>query len=389
MFASLTFLSNGYGEDAIAASLAAEFQRLAPHLKLQAYPTVDEGKAYEGLNIPILGPRQIMPSGGLLLHSPQLFFKDMRSGFIPMTLRQLYDLRYLKTDCLVVVGDVYALTLSQLVRCKKRFFYQSIVSAYHGLDEGRHYANRYTMEYISPWEKRLIKNSVSQLYVRDAFSAEQLSQEGIKGLALGNPMVDMLAEGSLDPKFIQGLSRPIIALLPGSRSYKYEALKLMFAALEQFPEASGLIAWPSGALPQIAGWQAQKLARGHCYQQAHSPQRIILLEGQFSAILRSAELVLGTAGTAHEQAAALGLPVLSFPVLPHYRPAFLENQKRLLASALSLTTPDPQEIATALRRLWQEPKLYREACEMGKRRMGPGGGSFKIVQHILSHNFCN
>ena len=106
------FLSNGYGEDAIGSRLAAELtqqtrvqQTRVPLIETDvcAYPTVDRGDAYEGV-CQILGQRQVMPSGGLMLHSWDLFAADIRAGFVSMTLRQLRDLVRLPTDVLVVVG---------------------------------------------------------------------------------------------------------------------------------------------------------------------------------------------------------------------------------------------------------------------------------------------
>jgi len=75
---TLTILSNGYGEDSIGSLLVSEFQLQNPKLKLQAFPTVDRGKSYENNQIDILGPRKVMPSGGLLMHSRELFLADMQ-----------------------------------------------------------------------------------------------------------------------------------------------------------------------------------------------------------------------------------------------------------------------------------------------------------------------
>ncbi|MDZ7704783.1 MAG: hypothetical protein U5L04_09910 [Trueperaceae bacterium] len=102
----ITLLSNGHGEDVVGARLLRAFTERATDVTLQAYPTVDRGDAYESLGVPILGPRRVMPSGGLLFHHPALFWRDVRAGFVGMTGRQLRDLRRLDTDILVVVGDV-------------------------------------------------------------------------------------------------------------------------------------------------------------------------------------------------------------------------------------------------------------------------------------------
>ena len=121
----LIVLSNGYGEDAVGALLLEDLLRQRPELRMAAFPTVDKGHAYERLDIPILGPRQTMPSGGLLMHSKKLFIDDLRAGFISMTLRQLNTLRRLNPEALIVIGDIFALLLSSFIRTPHRFQVQN------------------------------------------------------------------------------------------------------------------------------------------------------------------------------------------------------------------------------------------------------------------------
>jgi len=375
-----TILSNGYGEDAVGALLAAELLKATPSWQVQAFPIVDAGRAYEPLNIPILGPRRVMPSGGLLLHHPRLLVADLRAGFLAMTWRQLRDLRRLKTDLLLVVGDVYALLLASQVRTQRRYQVQPLISAYHAA-EGRPPPHRLFMEEFTGLERFLMRRLVRQVYVRDEPTAVLLRAKGVPQVtSLGNPMLDAL---SVIPRPL-GLKPPVVALLPGSRGYAAEALALMLKAMTHWPEAQGVVAWALelDALPSPAGWQREVLAPGRIRLRCGSTAVPVLRE-RFADILHACDLVIGTAGTAHEQAAALGKPVVAFPVAPYYSRGFLRNQTRLLGAALTVAPAEPVALAAALRALWSDSERYERAARAGRERMGEAGGSARIVADIL------
>ena len=378
----VTFLSNGYGEDAIGARLLREMRERISDASFAAFPTVDAGHAYEPLGVPILGPRQVMPSGGLLFHHPALLWEDARAGFAGMTARQVGALRRLETDLLIVVGDVYALLLSTLARTRARYYVQPLVSVHHR--DGHklnHKLNRRFMETFTGLERTLIRRTVAHTYVRDKPTALYLKKTGLKDVsALGNPMLDMLEpKNPLDIP----LAAPVVALLPGTRAYAEESLRSMLAALSDWPEATGLVAWARGALPRVEGWGLEFSNEnaelvGVYMREA---QRVYVLKNRFTDVLHAADLVLGTAGTANEQAAALGLPVVAFPVPPLYTQSFLKNQKRLLSNALTLSEPDA--LAATLKEIWHDRGRYERAARAGRERMGEPGGTHAIVADIL------
>ncbi len=379
MTVTVTILSNGYGEDVVGALLAVELLKAAPSWRVQAYPVVDAGRAYEPLAIPILGPRRVMPGGGLLLHHPRLLITDLRAGFLAMTWRQLRDLQRLKTDLLLIVGDVYALVLASQVRSERRYQVQPLISAYHAAG-GRPPPHRLFMEEFTGLERFLMRRLARQVYVRDAPTAELLRAKGVPhATSLGNPMLDAL---KVTPRPL-GLAPPVVALLPGSRGYATEALSVMLKSMTHWPEAQGVVAWARTLddLPRLAGWECELLpgsVRLSCGSTA-----IPVLPERFADILHACDLVLGTAGTAHEQAVAIGKPVVAFPVAPHYSYGFLRNQARLLGAALTVVPPEPVALAAALRALWSDPKRYERAAREGRERMGEAGGSARIVADIL------
>ena len=328
---------------------------------------------------PSWGPRQAMPSGGLLFHHPALLWGDVRAGFAGMTVRQVGALRRLETDLLIVVGDVYALLLSTLVRTHMRYYIQPLVSVYH---QGGRGLNRRFMEMFTGLERTLIRRTVAHTYVRDEPTALHLKKTGLKNVsALGNPMLDMLEpKRALDIP----LSSPVVALLPGTRAYAEESLRSMLAALSGWPEATGLVAWARGALPRVEGWGLESYEEDELVNiYRRGAQCVYVLRNRFADVLHAADLALGTAGTANEQAAALGLPVVAFPVPPLYTQGFLKNQKRLLSNALTLSEPKPDALAAALKELWHDRERYERAARGGHERMGRPGGTQAIITDIL------
>ena len=379
---NLIVLSNGYGEDAVGALLVEELLKQQPQMRVAAFPTVDRGHAYEKLNIPVLGPRRTMPSGGLLMHSRKLFVEDLKAGFFAMTLQQLNALRKLTPDALIVVGDIFALVLSSLIRTPNRFQVQTLVSAHHQGEPSGH-ANRYFMERIAYPERALMRHLVRHTYVRDKATENFLRSMGVqRASALGNPMLDAVRA---KPIAEHGETYPNIALLPGTRRYAPEALLTMLETLTHEPGATGLVAWAGGNLPTFPeSWTAQTppLEReGLRLILEHKGQTVFVYEGRFAEVLHSSHIALGTAGTANEQAAALGKPVVTFAVPPLYTETFLLNQKRLLADALSIAPAQPEAIAEVLRQLLQNPE---RAAQAGQQRMGEAGGASRIVGDILS-----
>ena len=377
----LTFLllSNGHGEDTVGAQLAQVLGGYSG-LELRAYPTVGEGQAYREVGVALAGTHHALPSGGLLFHSWQLFLGDLRAGLLPKTVQQVWELGRLEPDVLITIGDAYALLLSARVRARRRFFVQTLVSAYH--HQAKPKPNRMFMERFSSLELKLMHRFAEHVYVRDEATAKLLKDLNIQHVsALGNPMLDKVAQGQ---PIRRHQNKPVIALLPGSRAYKYRALEKMLDALRRLPFGTGLLAWTGGILPLFSGWtRYEGRGEGLKYIYRHENKEVFVYEGRFADILYSAQLALGTSGTANEQAAALGIPVVAFEVPPFYSAAFLSNQKRLLAEALSVVEANPQTVADALWTLYSERERYEKAAAAGRERMGATGGSAAIVADIM------
>ena len=110
-----------------------------------------------------------------------------------------------------------------------------------------------------------------------------------------------------------------------------------------------------------------------------------LTRDAFATLLRGARVALSTSGTAAEQAAGFGIPVVGFPTGgPQYTAAFAGAQRRLPGEALTLVDADPEAIAGALQRAWTDDHLRQRAARDGERAMGRPGADERIVGHMLN-----
>ncbi len=380
---TLWVVANGHGEDAIAAALLVELRTRLADWRFVAFPVVGVGTAFEELDVPILGPRRRLPADGLTLHHPSLLWADLRAGLLAVSVRQVRVLWDGRADAVLVVGDVYAQCLAGLLRGARRFVVQPLVSVRLAEGGGRVPWNRAFMERIRAPERALLRRAEA-VYPRDEATAAWLRERGVGAARfLGNPMMDGLVGRSL------GGSRPgaTLALLPGSRAYAERALQAMAAGMEALADAGtpcvGWVAWTRGdPPPPPAGWTREGVGDHAGWRRGDL--RLGFVAHRFRDVLASADAVLGTSGTAQEQAAGLGLPVVAFPVEPAYGRAFLANQKRLLGGALQVVGPAPAAVAAGLRRALHDPEVRAAARRDGPERLGPPGGTAAIAADVAA-----
>jgi uncharacterized protein (TIGR03492 family) len=102
--------------------------------------------------------------------------------------------------------------------------------------------------------------------------------------------------------------------------------------------------------------------------------------------LHHASVVLGTAGTANEQATGLGIPVISFPTQgPQFTELFARAQKRLLGDAVWLEPAEPTRLANAVRQAHENKSLREAVAKAGLMRIGKSGAAKKIARDIAEH----
>ncbi|WP_243090900.1 lipid-A-disaccharide synthase-related protein [Thermus neutrinimicus] len=373
------FVSNGPTEDAIGARIAQELGH-----ETLALPLVGKGKAYKSVAREILGPRQEMPSGGFIFGSWQNLMKDLRAGFLGMTLRQWQTARSTRGDAVVAVGDAYALTVALwAAKGSPVYHINPLVSAYYL--EGRPF-----WELILDWGgsdftpyERFLLRSVKAVFVRDQKSLMRLKNLGIShAYWYGSFAMDLLPPPERDLAPLLG-NDPLLALLPGTRGDEQFSLPLMLEASRHIP-LTPVVAWakPWEALPPLPGWQIDREDPGSL-RLTKEGKTVWILRGAFSAILHRSRIAFATAGTASEQAAGLGVPVVSFPTPgPQYTKAFARRQKWLLGPALRLVEPDPYRLAAEGLLLLNSKQVYTQASQAGKTRIGPPGGILGAANHI-------
>lgn len=378
--ADLLVVCNGKGEDYIAARVLERLRAHAPGLRVEAFPLVGVGEQLEAAGVQVVGPRRDLPSGGFTMHSPGLLWRDLRAGLADLTLAQARFLRRRRPRGVFVVGDVYAQAHAALVPAPRRVL-QTLVSVHHGGGEGP--GLRWFMEGFRAPELALLRRA-DRVYARDPATAEWLARSGVPAACLGNPMMDGLEAEPLVPPGSSDL--PVVALLPGSRGQAGASLDLMRRALEVARPTVGLVAWAGRMTPgRPEGWVPDDSApAGVTAAWRRGERRLWLTTGRFPAVLASADAVVGTAGTANEQAVGLGLPVVAFPVPPFYGEAYMRNQKRLLEGGLLTCEAAPERVAAMLELALTDATLRERARRAGAERMGAPGASDALARDLAA-----
>ncbi|GAB5601736.1 lipid-A-disaccharide synthase-related protein [Thermus sp. FJN-A] len=375
----LLFVSNGPTEDAIGARIAASLGHEA-----RALPLVGRGRAYEGVVREILGPRKEMPSGGFLFGSLRNALLDLKAGFLSMSLAQWQAAFSAQPEAVVVVGDAYALSVGALAARGRPLYHVNPLVSAHYLEGAR------PLELLLDWGgsdftpyERFLHRKARAVFVRDEPSLKRLRSLGIAhAYWYGSFALDLLPPPERDITRWVG-EGGLLALLPGTRGDEAFSLPLMLEAALHLP-LTPAVAWAKGweALPTLPGWQGQEAGPGALRLEKEGKTAWVLRDA-FSAILHRSRLALATAGTATEQAAGLGIPVVAFPTPgPQYTRAFAKRQKRLLGEALHLAEPDPKRVAEQALVLLSEEGLYRRASQAGRERIGPPGGILGAARHI-------
>ncbi|MBC5809563.1 MAG: hypothetical protein GIW95_01705 [Candidatus Eremiobacteraeota bacterium] len=372
------FVSNGHGESAIAERIAQEAAALAraplglDHLALVGVPQA-------GGPLTMVGPRRSLPSGGLVaMGNVRAFARDLRAGFAGLFAQQVGFLRAegSRYDAVVAVGDAYALSLARLA--KRPTIFVGTAKSVYCAPYGR-------------WERRLLRKA-SRTFVRDAATAERLRAQGVAAEAPGNVIADLtVTDGAAAPP-------AAIAILPGSREPAYaEALVLtrIVRALSGGVPATLSIAPgldPERFASALAsdGWSVERQSEGPVAFTARFGEHAVFgWQGPAGALFGSAAIALGQAGTANEQAAAAGLPVVALdddgpPGGRRRRESWYRmRQRRLLGEALVLVRPDPDAGAAAVQALLDDAPRRARMGAVGRERMGPPGGTRAVALAVV------
>ncbi len=397
------YVANGHGETAIAARIASEVGRLARGPVAQdLLPLVGTGAGAEPLAV--VGPRRTMPSGGLVaMGNIRAFSRDLLAGFTRLLTAQIGFLAVAARcyDLVVAVGDAYALGMALTARLPAIFVgtAKSVYVAPYG-----------------PFERTLLQRA-ERAFVRDVPTAELLRAQGVEAEAPGNVIVDLAFE-AVEPV----PAGEWLGILPGSREEAYaDAIRLA-----RVVRALGTLRPGPGALLSVAptidaarliralvadGWVLDDTAGlpGAAFSARADTARLIGWPGSLGTLLRASVLVIGQAGTANEQAAALGIPVVALAEdsqaqrtpsrsrgEPGESPAggsggiaprsnwYRMRQGRLLGEGLRLVPAAPHKAAAAVAELLADADELARMGAAGQARMGPAGGAAVVAQAILA-----
>ena len=399
MAGRLLVLSNGHGEDLIAQRLLQELCQRRPDLDIAVLPLVGEGGAFAAAEqaglLRRIGPRQALPSGGFSNQSLRGLLADLGAGVLGLSLRQWRLVRRWgrNGDPVLAVGDLLPLLLAWagggpygFIGTPKSDYTWASGPGSAGLLAGAYH--RCKGSEWDPWEWALMGAGRCRLVaVRDRLTARGLRRHGVAALAPGNPMMDGLQAEPLPP---EARERRRLLLLGGSRMPEALAnLQRLLQALALLPGSEPLLLLaPTGSRPAPEEWQP--LLRQLGYVPAPPPPgggaawrwgRVLLWigPGRFGAWAGWAELGLAAAGTATEQLVGLGVPALSLPGPgPQFKRGFAERQSRLLGGAVRVCA-SPEALAQGLALLLREPALRIQLGAIGRRRMGPAGGSAALA----------
>jgi len=369
-------VSNGAGEDSIAAEVA----RRVGGVDLEALPLVGQGVAYQGL-AEVVGPRRTMPSGGLIPEALANLGRDLAGGLAGLVFRQLaWMWRARRRYRLVVaVGDLWPVVLVGLAGLRPILFVGTAKSDYHHA--------------YSSLEAALLRVFGVLALVRDEPTAEHLRRRGVRAAWVGNAMMDGLEPTGADLGVAP--DQTCLALLPGSREGTYTALPRMLEAyallvreLQPAPRALVGLA-PTVDLQRLgqgcAGWTMVPtgLEAGAVAELRGPAPAVMLVQRAFADVLQRSVVAFGLAGTAHEQAAGLGLPVVAFESGGEARLGWYRGrQKGLLGQALSVVEDDPAAVAGELRRLLEDPAERARRGAVGRERLGPPGGAVGMARAL-------
>lgn len=326
-------ISNGHGEDLVGAKLAEKLSDVS------ALPIVGEGNAYK---CNVLGPRKKLPSGGFSLRNLSYLLKDLRSGLFGSFVQQIKIVRSGNWDLIVAIGDIVPMFLAKI--SKTPFIFLGVNKTYY---------YKWFGYYYTPWEVWLLK-SAKKVFTRDQLTADILVKKGIKAEYVGNPLMDVMTNDKIQMTN-KSSNQKIIGLLPGTREGDDKL------NLEDFDKIKKEI---NKIDPSIEFLVAQK--------------------ENFEEVLSKATLVIGLSGTGNEQAAGMGIPIISFPGRgSQYTKKFGEAQAQLLGNALAyIPERNFNKISEKCLKIISDPMLRDNMGNSGRTRMQGGDSINKIAKYI-------
>jgi len=343
----ILILSNGHGEDLVAADLIMKLPR---ELEVDVFPLVGKGETFKDLPVKVIGTRKVFPSGGFSMRNIFALPSDILSGYFQNLYEQWTILKNCrgKYDLAVGIGDLVPLYAASIIGCPFIFI---------GVNKTDHYSS-FGSSY-TPWEKLILKKAM-MVFTRDKLTANSLSKSGINARYEGNPLMDCIGVPSAETIDEKQL---VVGFLPGTRE------KDIPLNIQDFQ----LIARELKILDQHFEFIIAT--------KAETPPEFVKLP--FANILSESDVIIGLSGTGNEQAAGMGKPVVAFTGRgSQYTKRFAKAQHELLGEALNLTERNPKIIAEAVYSIINDHMRYEYMSHAGRERMGEPGADDKIALYI-------
>ena len=402
----LLILSNGHGEDAIAARIAEKLQLTPNPPELAILPLVGEGHAYRGLNIPLIGRVKKMPSGGFVYMDSRELWRDLQGGLLQLTLAQFQSIRQWGQEGgkILAVGDILPLIFAWMSGAEYAFV-GTAKSEYYLRDENDWLASTSFLERslgsdYFPWERWLMSRpKCKAVFPRDSLTSQNLKQFSIPAFDLGNPMMDGLEVTT--KSFLDNPKPLTILLLPGSRSPETERnwqliLQAINEILQQFTNQD--ICFLAAIAPSLDLEPLKSALFTHQWQEINinladipindsqvigfekSNARLFLSQQAYGDCLHLSDVAIAMAGTATEQFVGLGKPVFSLAGEgPQFTPKFAQRQTYLLGQSVILVT-NLGEIGHELNSVLNSLEKRQAIAKNGKKRLGEPGAAARIAR---------
>ena len=364
----LLIISNGHGEDSIAAEIV---RRLPKSIEVNAYPTLGAGRAYEGV-CPIVGPRRELPSEGHRLRGSLI--RDALAGFGIRPALGFMRKEARNYDAILVVGDLLGVVMCWLTGRGVRIYLDVYKSGYD---------NAYKRS-----ELFVLKRTADLVLTRDPILAKQLNAAKINARFAGNAIMDTVSTGKYDPQWHRQHMHAI-AVLPGSRASLKDNFAVQLDALRRVPgiegiDVFGVLARPGDAA-DLADATGMRLTpsklEGYIGLLTDGRVTMHLSTGSLGSVIAASDLVVGQGGTANLQAIGLGKPVISFHAEGSTEKRMVRNEA-LAGDARIFTPRDPDAMAAEVAKLLADPEDRARRGAIGRERMGPPGAIPAIIEEL-------
>jgi uncharacterized protein (TIGR03492 family) len=315
----ITLISNGHGEDLIAKQLILAIKESTPSAHFDIFPLVGLGHSFTDIGLKIALKNPAFPSGGFIRHLKDLLI-DIRQGLVSHIFRQRKAIKksIKKSDAVIAVGDIFCLFQSRNNKQVPTTFLPTAKSD--------------TFMPHSFLEKMMMRRHCTYIFPRDEVTHAGLQKASLPSTFCGNVMMDDLQINIPGDEGLEGTC--ILGILPGSRDEAFENLAHIVKIINYVKTQADIYVALSPALDPD---KAQAILAG----------TNIKATRHFKALINQADLIIGLAGTANEQAAYMDVPVICFPGFgPQSTTQRFKEQALLMQKNIHFyPTQSPKELA--------------------------------------------